>query len=142
MKVLLYSNYGSVIPKEMLRKITSRTDYCSLEFRSSSQIIEKLENLCTTSIGNMSYDDIEQWISTHKGEVFSSGLGEAELSVKYSYVMEKLKEVNVVSFTIQEVDTSRPWTIEEYDGAEYIKYLDGYELVDSECNYYKKKASY
>ena len=33
-----------------------------------------------------------------------------------------------------EVDTSIPWTIQEYDGAEYIKTLE-YEVIDEELNY-------
>ena len=42
-------------------------------------------------------------------------------------------------FSIVEVDTSRPWKIEEYDGAEYIQYLD-YIVINEEINYcdYKK----
>ena len=35
-----------------------------------------------------------------------------------------------------EVDTSRPWTILDYDGAEYIQYLD-YNVIDKESNYCK-----
>lgn len=41
-------------------------------------------------------------------------------------------------FSIVDVDTSKPWTIEEYDGSEYIKYLE-FELVDEKYNYYKCK---
>ena len=37
-------------------------------------------------------------------------------------------------FTIVEVDTSRPWKIENYDGAEYIQYLD-YEIKYKDINY-------
>lgn len=33
-----------------------------------------------------------------------------------------------------EVDTSRPWTILDYDGSEYIQYLD-YNIIDKEANY-------
>ena len=42
-------------------------------------------------------------------------------------------------FSIVEVDSSRPWKIEEYDGAEYIQYLD-YVVINEEINYcdYKK----
>lgn len=41
-------------------------------------------------------------------------------------------------FTMYDVDTSKRWCIEEYDGAEYVEYLD-YELVDKELNCYRKK---
>lgn len=37
-------------------------------------------------------------------------------------------------YFIAEVDTSRPWTILEYDGAEYVQYLD-YSIIDKNLNY-------
>lgn len=33
-----------------------------------------------------------------------------------------------------DVDTSRPWTILDYDNSEYIQYLD-YDTIDKESNY-------
>jgi len=42
-------------------------------------------------------------------------------------------------FSIVEVDINRKWTISEYDGAEYIEYLDNYILVSEEINYYYKR---
>lgn len=41
-----------------------------------------------------------------------------------------------ISCTIVEVDTSKKWTLSEYDGAEYIKYLD-YKCISEELNYWK-----
>lgn len=41
-------------------------------------------------------------------------------------------------FTMHDVDTAKRWCIEEYDGAEYIEYLE-YELIDEDLNYYRKK---
>lgn len=41
-------------------------------------------------------------------------------------------------FCIETVDISRPWKIAEYDGAEYIQYLD-IEIIDKELNYYDYK---
>ena len=37
-------------------------------------------------------------------------------------------------FKIQDVDITRPWTIQEYDGSEYIQYLD-YNIVNTDMNY-------
>lgn len=42
------------------------------------------------------------------------------------------------TFSIIDVDTTRPWTIKDYDGAEYIKYLDENKLVDEELNYWEE----
>jgi hypothetical protein len=38
--------------------------------------------------------------------------------------------------SVDEVDTSIPWTINEYDGAEYVKYIK-YSVIDKELNYCK-----
>lgn len=40
------------------------------------------------------------------------------------------------TYFIEEVDISRPWTILEYDGSEYIQYLD-YEVVEESIGYCK-----
>ena len=37
-----------------------------------------------------------------------------------------------------EVDISRPWTILDYDGGEYIQYLD-FDIIDAESNYCELK---
>ena len=55
---------------------------------------------------------------------------------KYFIYNKNLKYIS--SLEIVEVDISRPWTIEEYDGAEYIKYLD-YEITNKELNYGRNK---
>ena len=39
-------------------------------------------------------------------------------------------------YFIKEVDTSRPWTILDYDGSEYVQYLD-YNIIDKDLNYCK-----
>ena len=49
--------------------------------------------------------------------------------VEYIYATSG-SSVPFISFCIEEVDISRPWCIEEYDGAEGIKYLDAYKCVD------------
>ena len=41
-------------------------------------------------------------------------------------------------FNIAEIDTNRPWTICEYDGCEYIQYLD-YDVINPEHNFCKFK---
>lgn len=45
--------------------------------------------------------------------------------------------------SITEVDDNRPWKIEDYDGSEYIQYLD-YNIIDKKSNYcdYISKSIY
>ena len=43
-----------------------------------------------------------------------------------------------VLMTIDDVDVSKPWTIDCYDGAESVKTFD-YEMIDKEINYVREK---
>ena len=45
-------------------------------------------------------------------------------------------------FEIVDVDTTRPWCLEEYDDAEYIEYLDDVVCLDKEFNFYDKKREF
>lgn len=38
---------------------------------------------------------------------------------------------------IIEIDETRPWAFDEYDGAEGILYLDGYKCVNEKMNYHE-----
>ena len=42
----------------------------------------------------------------------------------------------ITTLAIVDVDITRPWTIDSYDGKEYIKYLD-YDVVNEDINYCK-----
>ena len=44
-------------------------------------------------------------------------------------------------YEIKDVDILRPWTIQEYDGYEYIQYMD-YKIIDEKLNYGKFKSDY
>nr|WP_312985418.1 hypothetical protein [Clostridioides sp.] len=48
------------------------------------------------------------------------------------YIYEGLKEYGCSGYVyIEEVDTSRYWILNEYDGAEYVAYID---IIDSNLN--------
>lgn len=49
----------------------------------------------------------------------------------------KLNDIDWQYLSVGKVDTSRPWIIDEYDGAEEIKYLDEYKISNKELNYYE-----
>lgn len=50
-------------------------------------------------------------------------------------------ELNGSFYEIKDVDTSRPWTIGEYDGSEYVQYMD-YKMLDEKLNYGKFKSDF
>ena len=41
-------------------------------------------------------------------------------------------------YSIEDVDISRPWRVTDYDGSEYVQYLD-YVVIDEELNYCELK---
>ena len=51
---------------------------------------------------------------------------------------ESIYEYNKGFYYIVEVDTTRPWRITDYDGLEYVQYLD-YIVIDEELNYCELK---
>ncbi len=48
-------------------------------------------------------------------------------------------KIDSTYIAIQDVDISRPWMIADYDGSEFIQYVD-VELVDEQLNYCKLKG--
>ena len=51
---------------------------------------------------------------------------------------ENIYELSNSLYSIVDVDISRPWRITDYDGKEYIEYLD-YNVVNKELNYCELK---
>lgn len=70
---------------------------------------------------------IVDYLKTHGEFQIRDTINDADL-YKYNHSL----------YAIQEVDTSRPWTIASYDGREYIQYLD-YDVVDESMNYCELK---
>ena len=52
-------------------------------------------------------------------------------------VVQTSKGCKRVYFPFKEIDTNRPWTLECWDGAYGIKYLDEYKLKDEKLNFYE-----
>ena len=55
----------------------------------------------------------------------------------YQYFIANGNEHPII-VSINEVDTSKPWTIKEYDGSEHVEVLD-YEIIDPEIYYVTQK---
>lgn len=53
-------------------------------------------------------------------------------------INESIYEYGKGFYYIVEVDTTRPWRITDYDGLEYVEYLD-YTVIDEELNYCELK---
>jgi hypothetical protein len=133
MKVLLFTGYGGYAATPQMRKILEKYDGI---YSRIGEIVDYVEN------NHVLYH------SSHFIEAESELKNNRELIIKFedtqrykdrqSYVVYDANLYGTASFSIVDVDTTRPWTIEEYDGAEYIQYLDENKLIDKELNYYDK----
>lgn len=125
MKVIILTDYGNnSLPKEF------KADYNNKLWRMDEELIGRIENLDWIFIE----DEYCGTLSSMKN--YSTPI---EKGIKYFYGTPNGMNL-FITFEIIDVDTSRPWCIEEYDGAEDIKYLDGYKCVDRESNYFEFKS--
>ena len=120
MKVVILSGYGgSVLPEEF------KVDYSNPLWRFDKGLIRQIES--------------KDWFSL-SDEDDSSGIGFycQEISDGMEYLYPTPDDSTSFSiFCIIDVDIKRPWCIEEYDGSEYIKYLDDYKCISKELNFYQ-----
>ena len=131
-KVLLFTSYGANTVTPTMGDIMKK--YKGILCRINRELIEYIENNSVVYEGNhsehaefmKSFSDDSETIVTLKNHP----------NIYYVYN----REYHYVSnFSIVEVDTARPWTIGEYDGAEGIKYLDEIKCVDEALNYWEVK---
>jgi hypothetical protein len=125
MKVLLFTRYGGCTATPQMKEILNK--YKGIRGRIG-EIVDYVEN-------NHVVYDASQYFDAQK-----EAKNNKELIIKISdvYIVWNENISSTAPFSIVEVDTTRPWTIEEYDGAEYIEYLDENKLVDEELNYHEK----
>lgn len=123
MKVIVLCSYGNEgLPKEF------GCNYKDKLWRFDKKLINRIEKLDWIKI-----DFPNNIKDTTKNYCYKVSNG-----VKYIYATPNSHSLFNI-FKIVEVDISRPWCIEEYDGAEGIKYLDDYICVDKELNYFEFK---
>lgn len=122
MKVLLFTSYGSIGTTKDIRWLLKKYSFPK---NRVGQIVEYIENNAIS----LTKENIENYLKKHKNHI-----GKIE---KDYYVYDE--QINgLKSLSIIEVDIKRPWRIEEYDGSEYIQYLD-YNIIDKELNYVELK---
>lgn len=126
-KILIFSAYGTDVP-DVIAKIQSR----NAENIRTGKIIEEIEAITTIT-----------WFSNQKEMIDCvkanpDALYHLEGTDIYVGWNEKRKCWAFVS--IVEIDETQKWIIDEYDGAESIRKLPEYELVNAELNLYAEKS--
>ena len=133
MKILLFTGYGGHAATPQMRKILNK--YTWIRGRTG-EVIDYVEN---NHVLYQSSQFIEAEKELKNNRELIVKFEDEQKSERYQhYVVWNANFHRYSSFSITEVDTTRPWTIKEYDGSEYIEYLDEYEIEDEELNYYEK----
>lgn len=126
MKVLLFTSYGGNGTTKDMRWLLKKYPFPK---NRVGEIINYIENNAIS----LTKENIEDYLKTNKNHIGKL----TENNNIYYYIYDE--EINCLkSISIEDVDNNRPWKISEYDGSEYIQYLD-YEIIDKELNYAKLK---
>lgn len=132
-KILVFSNYGGLMPEAVLDVFNKGASM--LVNRSNKVIIEKLEN---ASIWFDESIHTTEWFKKNpKALVFYSKTSDT----KNDYLGYNSEQGIICRVSIVTVDTNRKWTIESYDGAEGVKYLDDMVCVDKELNCWVRREN-
>lgn len=130
MKILLFTGYSGCAYTADMLKIMKK--YNGIRGRIG-EIVEYVENNCV------------EYYAADYVKASDAMKNNKDLIVKYKMPLEDQYAVwdanmhHPAFFSIVDVDTSRPWTIEEYDGAESVRYLDERKCIDEELNYWSEK---
>lgn len=131
MKILLYTSHGAnICTKEMLDILNKG----SFPRNRCGEIIKFVENkavdMCIKEESD--FNAIKEYLKKNLNNI--AKIQSSKDADIYCIWDDEISWTR--TFSILNVDISRPWTIADYDGSEYIKYLDDYKLKDKEINYY------
>lgn len=125
MKVLLFTDFGTNYLSPEMIKILGKNPF---PINRTGKIIEFVEQIAVP------LDKTEGLIPQIFKEKSNTIIKIEDQGTSQDIYIIKSDSDRFSRFAIQEVDTTRPWTIENYDGAEYIQYLD-YNIINSDINY-------
>ena len=139
MKVLLFTGYGeSAYTKRMLEAAKSQTGRLADRTGKVVEIVEQAEVIKVTKENeNDIFEELKNRLKKDTelilGVEFSNLNEEYCKFIRYYIWDPDIKWV--VEMAIIDVDTSKPWKIIDYDGAESIEYFQGVKILDQETNY-------
>lgn len=128
-KVLLFSGYGVDSVTNEMKTIMDKYDFPRNRIGEICNYVESKAKYMDYT--KLSFNEISKFLEKNKEEIV--------LFDDSYYIYEPILRMPC-KLSIKEVYINRPWTIMNYDGAEYIKYLD-YNIIDKEIYYcsYKKE---
>ena len=132
MKCIVFTNYGiPKIPKEVSDLYTQKFNEKDELARLDEDVISAIEALPWLQYDNLEYykqitEEIKSKINRNDDETM--------------YIFWEYGEL--YQFSIINVDITRPWGIQEYDGWEGIVYYDTLEPVCEDINFYRWKCDF
>lgn len=137
MKVLIFPGYGGCIHTDEMKEAAEQQSG-ALAGRTG-RVVEVVESAEVRDISGDIGGDFKSVLTELKnnyGKII--GLKGLDSNKESIYYYTWSNDINLaIKLTIEDVDTSKPWKIGEYDGAEYIEYYRIPEILDEESNYAK-----
>ena len=130
MKVLIYPTHVGAVYTPTMRQILNKDR--TIRHRTG-EMIEYIENNCINCEGR-SLDYIKAQLGKNNEKILKI---ESQYCDNCDIYWIYDTKYGACVFSIVEVDTSRPWTINEYDSCEYVNYLDERKCLDEELNYWE-----
>lgn len=132
-RVILMTSYGAdIFPSEIEDNVRAVMKSDGPLWRLNSNLISKIDSLkyLDLDINDIkSISNVDRLIRVSYNDDINRKLYLYPVSNGY---------VKQSSFSIVDVDITRPWMICSYDGSEYIKYLDETKLISEEYNLYQE----
>lgn len=131
MEALIFNSYGGRVPDVVLSRMVEGLEFPQNRFDQS--VINWIK---TNAIKYKPEVHTDAWFEKHKGAIVKVDHGSEGMC---KYLGFSTEGSIVAGVTIKDIDTNRRWTMEEYGGAEIIKYLDEYECKYGCVNYWARK---
>lgn len=127
MKIVIFNSHGpSGFPEHILKQI-QETNFPQSRCGS---VIDILENIPKQDTGTCPVAFRNRLENLKSDEVL-------RLGNKFIFGNE-CRSHNNITCEIVEVDVNKKWTIDMYDGAEHIEYIDNYVCISGKLNYWEK----
>ena len=137
MKVLIFPGYGGCIyTDEMKEAAEQQSGALAGRIGRVVDVVESAEVRDTSGDIDGDFKSVLEELKNNYGKIIGlKGLDSNKERIHY-YTWSN--DINwAIKLMIVDVDTSKPWKIGEYDGAEYIEYYNIPEIIDEESNYAK-----
>lgn len=135
MEALIFNSYGGRVPDVVMKRMIKGLEFPQSRFDQS--IINYIK---TNAIEYNTEVHNDKWFEKHRDAIVRVDYGSEGMCKYLGFSTDDNGKYGIIAgVSIKDIDISRRWTMEEYDGAEIIKYLDDYECRFVDVNYWVRK---